>query len=141
MKPESEPVSDDELVLRLIWHAFFRPAADLCVLPRAFHPRDDEMTGISVYRVACLDRPVDVLAVIAPEKRNSYYLAALAVTDLHALGITVVPDQIPEVPGHALLLEVNSTAIAADKGKWKPILESLARLASRTVIHEPSPGD
>jgi hypothetical protein len=64
MKPESEPVADDEFVLRLVWHAFFRPGADLCVLPRAFHPRDDETTGISVYRVACLDRPADVLSVI-----------------------------------------------------------------------------
>jgi hypothetical protein len=140
MKPESEPVADDEFVLRFVWHAFFRPGAELCVLPRAFHPRDDETTGISVYRVACLDRPADVLSVIAPEKRNSYYLAALAVADLRSLAITVVPDPIPEVRGHALLSEVNSTAVAADKGKWKPILEALARLASRNMIPIPSPG-
>jgi hypothetical protein len=139
MKPESEPIADDELVIRFVWKDFFRPDTDLPVRPRAFQPRDHETTGISVYRLKCLADPTDALTVIAPEKRASYALATLSVADLRAIGITVRPDPIPEVAGHSLLAELTSTAVAADKGKWRPILETLARLASRTVIHSPGP--
>jgi hypothetical protein len=139
MKPESEPVTDDEFVIRLVWHAFFREGAEMCVVPRAFNPRDDETTGISVFRAACLGHFLDTLAVIAPGKRKFYYLVALPVSELRTLGITVRPDAIPEVPGHAVLSELNSTAVLMDKGRWKPILESLARLASRNVVHNAAP--
>lgn len=137
MKAEDEPVSDDEFILRLVWHDFFKQSDPLPVKPRAFHPRQNETTGISVFRLACLSNPADALAAIPDaEKRSLYFIAALPVAAIKPLGLTVSPDRIAEVPGHAVLSELNCNSWDADKALWKPRLEELARLASSNIVHQ-----
>jgi hypothetical protein len=139
MKDEASPVSPDELVLRLIWQEFYVPGRPVPVRDRAFMPRANEREGISVFRLACLHHPEDVLAVIAPEKRGKYAIAAIPVVELTALGLTVQPAKIETVPGHAVLPELNTDAVAADDQRWAAVREQLAKVASRNLIRHPTP--
>lgn len=126
------------MVLRLIWHQFYGQNDSPTIKPRAFHPRDDETTGISVFRLNCLSKPSDALnALPDPEKRLLYYIAGIPVTSLRLLGLTVVPDKIEQVPGHAVLQELNCDSWSADKATWKPKVEELARIASEQIVHSP----
>jgi len=136
MKAEDDPVSDDEIVLRLIWHQFHKEDDSLPIKPRAFHPRNDEATGISVFRLACVSQPVDVLAALPKiENRPLYLIAGLSVASLRKIGLTVTPDKIEAVPGHALLGELNCNSWDTDKATWKPKVEELARIASGNIVH------
>jgi hypothetical protein len=138
MKSEDDPVSDEEIVLRLIWHQFYKQDDSPSIKPRAFHPRNDEVTGISVFRLDCLPSPEDALnALPDPEKRRLYYIAGLPVTSLRLLGLTVVPDKIEQISGHAVLQELNCNSWSADKAIWKPKVEELARIASEQIVHRP----
>ncbi len=137
MTPESDPVSQDEFILRLVWHAFYLDGDPMPVKPRAFYPRADESTGISVFRAACVGPPADILMVLPKaENRPLYVIAALAVSDLKQMGLTVTPDPIPAVPGHAVLTELNAAAWAADQYAWKAVADELARLASGGIVHQ-----
>lgn len=85
MKSEEDPVTPDESVLRLIWIDYFKPDLAMSVQPGAFEPRKNEIDGISVFRIACLNDPRDALAVIAEEKREKYAIAVLPVAGLAAI--------------------------------------------------------
>jgi hypothetical protein len=139
MKPEDEPVTPDELVVRLVWRDFLRPGEPLPVLPVAFKPREDEADGISVFRLACLTGARDALAAIHAEKRGSYAIAVLPVAELTALGLTVRPARIEAVSGHAVLPELNVTAAKADRHAWKAIQIKLAELASKNLTPPAEP--
>jgi hypothetical protein len=139
MKDEDSPVTSDELVLRLIWEDFYVPGRPVPVRDRAFLPKKNEIEGISVFRLACLAHPEDALVVIAPDKRKRYGIAAIPVAELTALGLTVQPAKIDMIPGHAVLLELNAEAEAADAPRWAIVRERLARIASQTVLRRPTP--
>jgi hypothetical protein len=134
MKTEHVPLSDDEFVLRLVWGDYYKLGLPLPVQPAAFQPRDSEVEGISVFREACLQSPEDALRVIATEKRDRYRLARLRVADLTKLGLSVQPDPIETVPGHAVIPELNAVAYRSDRLASKLLQTSLAELASRGVI-------
>lgn len=134
MKDETSPVSPDELVVRLVWRDFHRPGQDQPVLDRAFLPRSNETTGISVFRLACLSTVTDALKVMAPEKRDGYALALIPVAELTALGLSVEPAKVDEVPGHALLPELNRTLLTDDPEKCRDLQHSLAVLAAKNLI-------
>ena len=136
MKSEHEPVTDDEFVLRLVWGDYYKAGLPLPVQPAAFQPRDAEVEGISVFREACLPSPEDILCVIAPQKRSRYQLARLRVSELTKLGLSVRPDPIDSVPGHAVIPEVNAVAYAADRLASKLLQKQMADLASRQVIRK-----
>ena len=133
MKDEGLPVSADEFVLRLIWTSFYQPSRVVPVSDRAFMPRASETDGISVFRVACLNDPMDVLTVIAPEKREKYGLARLAVAELMAIGLSVQPAKIEALPGHAVIPELNFTACTANPVKCLEFQKQIAVLAARNL--------
>ncbi|MBI3822719.1 MAG: hypothetical protein HY289_08565 [Planctomycetes bacterium] len=137
MRQEDEPVLPEESVLRLIWRDFFKPDLDLAVQPAAFEPRKNEVDGISVFRLECVDNPRDVLAVIADEKRDKYAIAVLPVTAIIALGLTVQPSKIAKVSGHAILPELNAVRCKADRARCKAFQKSLAEIASLSIVHRP----
>jgi hypothetical protein len=114
MASEDEPVSPDEAVLRLIWVDYFKP--DLA---------------------ACLSDPRDALKVIAAEKRDRYAIALLPVAELSKFALTVQPAKIVEVPGHAVLPELNIVACKANRVVCKTLQKQLAEIASRMVVHRP----
>lgn len=139
MTPETDPVSPDESVIRLVWTGFYDPALDFPVLPAAFRPRADEADGISVFRAACVAAPEDVLAVIAAEKRDRYGIVLLRVADLAALELSVHPAPIPTVPGHAVLPELNIVLAKTDRDRCLGIQADLARLAHDRIVRAPKP--
>ena len=138
MRSEDEPVLQDESVGRLIWIDYFKPQLDLIVQPGAFEPRKNETDGISVFRLACLSDPRDILAIIAVEKQPKYAIAVLPVVDLSTLGLTVQPAKIETVPGHAVLPELNIVNYQADKPRCKTVQKQLAEIASRNIVHRPA---
>ena len=138
MKSEAEPITDDEFVLRLIWHEFLTPGPPATVSDRAFTPKPNELGGVSLFRAACLSDVRETLLVIAPDKRSRYAIAALSVADLRALGLTVSPDPIATVAGHTTLTELTSVSWKADKAKWIPVLRSLAQLAAANIVVWPN---
>src|SRR5581483_11516419 len=109
MKEESDPVTPDEFVVRLIWTFNFKAGAPQPIVREAFEPKGHETDGISVFRLACLSGPEQALEAMAPDKRDRYALALLPVSEVLALGLTVRPAKIDAVPGHAVLPELNVT--------------------------------
>lgn len=98
----------------------------------------NDTTGLSVFRAAFV-QPADILANIEAAKRNNYYVARIAVQDLHRLGLTVVPEPVPNGPlGHAIIPELTWQAYRADKQRLKQIQVELAKLASAAIVHQPS---
>jgi len=126
MKNESEPITTDEFVLRLIWRDYFKQERLGIVTPSAFRPRKDETDGISVFRSACVENPADVLAVMIPEKRGKYAVAQVSVSQLLNLELSVSPAKIDSVPGHAVVPELNISAVKIDKRHWEMVQEPLA---------------
>ena len=134
MKDDATPVSPDEVVVRLIWTDFHKPAATPPVRDRAFLPRPNDETGISVFRVACLPDARNALAAIAPEKRDKYALALLHMAELTAIGLTVEPAKIDTVPGHAVIPELNAALATTDPQKCLDVQKKLAVLAAKNLI-------
>lgn len=139
MKSEDEPVTENESVIRLIWGEFLRPGERAPILSVSFRPRDDETDGISVYRLACLNDPTEARLAMAPEKRNRYAIAVIPVAELIALGLSVVPSKSEQVPGHAVIPEMNIVAVKANRKYWKEIELKLVAIAMRNLI--PPVGD
>lgn len=121
-------------MVRLVWGDYYKSDLPLPVQPAAFEPRKTETDGISVFRLACLNAPEDALAVIAAEKRARYAIALVPVSEIQALGMSVQPAPIPELPGHAVLPELNVLNAKADKVRWRTVQKQLAAVASRNVI-------
>ena len=137
-RSEEEPISPDESVLRLIWGDYFKPGLALSVQPAAFEPHKNDTDGISVFRLACLSNPGEALAVIADGKRERYATVSLPIAELAALGLTVRPDKIAKVPGHAVVPELNIESCRADKPRCKTLQKQLAESASRNIVHRPA---
>ena len=75
-----------------------------------------------MFRVACLNDPKDVLAVIAPEKRDkSPLLAVLPVAELVALGLSVQSAKIDTVLATRSSPELNVTTFTNDSAKCADI--------------------
>jgi hypothetical protein len=135
---EHQPIDANEFVYRRIHRAYYQPGLPLPVQPAAFRPNQQDSTGLSVFR-ALFVQPQDALATVEAGKRNDYYIARLAVIDLHRLGLTVTPEPDPSRPrGHAVIPELSWQAYQADKHRLKEIQVKLARLAGAAIIHQPS---
>jgi hypothetical protein len=139
MKPETDPIGDEEWLLRLVWEDRF-VARQPPISPNAFEPRDGrspDIDGVSLFREACVNDPTDILAVVAPDKQGRYGIVKVPVNMLAGLGLTVRPSKIPEVPGHVVLPELNITAYKADEASFTPIKACLAKTASENIVRRP----
>ncbi|HET6572850.1 MAG TPA: hypothetical protein VFG68_04550 [Fimbriiglobus sp.] len=137
MKDEGDPITPDEWLVRLIWGEFLAPADALPVRPVAFRPRPDETDGISMFRLACVSRAEDVLAVIAPEKQPRYAITIVSVTELVSLGLTVKPARIETAPGHVVIPELNSINAKVEKKRLEAIQIRLAEIANQNLVRRP----
>lgn len=137
IKSEADPITDDEVVLRLIWHEFFTAGPPARVSDSAFTPKPNEQGGVSLYRASCLADAVETLRAVALEKRSMYAIAALSVAALRGLGFTLVPDKNLVVAGHVMLKELTSESYKSDKAKWRPVLTRLAELARDSIVWRP----
>lgn len=135
MKPESEPISDDEWLLRRLHITDFRDGKTPLISANAFAPRikgrDLDLNGISLYRFSCLAQPEDILATVPAEKRNLKGIVQLPVALFKSLSLTVRVDPDDRVLGHVVIPELNSQDYSQDPLRLKPILFQLADFASR----------
>ena len=94
----TEPIADEELLYRRIpvskgWYD------DRGMSPEAFDPREDETTGISIYR----DKYTSLQEAAKGKSKQGYYVAVFRAGDLRENGIEVVPKPSDSDPGHAEL--------------------------------------
>lgn len=147
MKPETDPITDDEWLLRRVRVERFRTDKTPVISPNAFEPRlpgpkvrDPDTEGISLYRQDCLASPDDILATVAEDKRDEFGIVRVPVTLLKTLHLTVEFRQDSRVLGHVIIPELNAPAYAAGKAPFTPILLRLAEVASEdaNIVRRPT---
>ena len=134
MKDESLPVLQDELIVRLIWNQYYRPDLVRIVRDNAFLPRSSETDGISVFRLSYLNDPKDALLVMEPEKRDLYAISLLPAFEIFGLGLTIQPEKIDILPGHAIIPELSYIEYMLDRTKCKDIIRALALLSGKNSM-------
>ena len=135
---EHDPVDESEFVYRRIHRTYYQAGLQIPIQRGAFCPNQKDATGLSVLRAAFV-QPAETLAGVDPSKQNDYYVARLAVQDLHQLGLTVVPDPNPDgPPGHAIIPGLSWPAYQANRQHLKQVQVELARIASAAIVHQPS---
>lgn len=134
MKLETDPITDDEWLLRRVRVERFRTDKTPMISPNAFEPRlrgrDVDTDGISLYRQACLASPEDILAPVPEDKRHEFGIVRVPVSLIKSLGLSVEIRQDHRVPGHVVIPELNASAYEAHKAKFTPIKLRLAEVAS-----------
>lgn len=90
--------------------------------PKAFRPRDDDITGLSVLRGPPYNTPET--AAQGPSKRG-YYLAVLRAGDLRSRGIEVAPRPVEGIAGHAEIISL--TAANRDTNEAHEMMVLLAQ--------------
>ena len=140
MKDEQEPITDDEWLIRLVYHDRFQDSPPE-IAASSFEPRVKGRTpdtdGISLFRSACLAEPADVLQVIADDKRAAYGIVLLPVARIRELGLTIQSRQISTIPGHVVVPELNAEDYSANKSKFAALKQKLAELASENIVRRP----
>jgi hypothetical protein len=137
MDDERQPVDDGEHVLRRIHRQYYREGLPLPINRGAFNPTEHDTTGLTVFRER-FATPAETLSSVPEAKRGDYYVARLAVRELRARGLSVVPEPDPDgPPGHVVVPELSYPAYQADKKRLKEVQLELARLASADVVHRP----
>ena len=141
MKLETDPIGDDEWLLRRVPAERFRNDQTPLISPNAFEPRikgrEPDTEGISLYRAACLDHPDDVLVMVPIDKRHQTGIVRIQVSALAEPGLTARIAIDSRIRGHVVIPELNAIAYADDKAKFIPIKLRLAELASEQVIRWP----
>ena len=70
MKSETDPITDDEWLMRRVRIERFRDDKTPFILPGAFEPRikgrEPDIDGISLYREECLANPEEILSAVIP---------------------------------------------------------------------------
>jgi hypothetical protein len=147
MKSETDPITDDEWLLRRVRVEKFRTDRVPAISPNAFEPRvkgrDPDTDGISLYRAACLADPAEVLANVAPERRHEYGIVRVPVALLKSLGLSVQSTPDDQIKGHVSIPELNAAAYDAEKALFTPIKDKLAAEASKddNIVRQPGAGE
>lgn len=149
MKSETDPITDDEWLLRRIWHERFRPDQLGCVVsPNAFAPRlrgpkvrEPDIDGISLYRLSCLSTAEDVLTPVRQNRRHLYAVVRIPASFVRSLKLTLQPLPDPHVKGQVVIPELNADDYERDSKTWLPVLLKLAEEAGRpeNILIRPKP--
>ncbi len=135
MKSETDPITEDEWLLRRVHSDRFKSNRVPTISPSAFEPRikghDPDVDGISLYREACLGSANELLASMNEDKRREQAVVRIGVRFLHQLGLTVTIKPDLHVKGHVVIPELNSVEYAASKSRFTAIFHGLAVEASR----------
>ncbi len=112
MKCETNPISDDEWLLRRVRREQFRTSAVPVISPNAFElrvrGRHPDYDGISLYRAACLADPCEVLQTISAERQDEYGIVRISVRFLHELKLSVQSRPAQAVKGHVVIPVLNA---------------------------------
>jgi hypothetical protein len=140
MKPETDPIAADEWLLRLVIRDRFTARVPT-ISQNTFEPRvkgrEPDTNGLSFFRRDCLNDPADALLAMPEEKRPHYGIVQVPVSMLAGLGLSVTNDPIPEVPGHVVIPELNSTDYATAPARFSTAKVRLAEVASENILLRP----
>ncbi|MCE9531318.1 MAG: hypothetical protein K8T89_09385 [Planctomycetes bacterium] len=136
MKSETDPITEDEWLIRLAWEDKIK---NHLVSANLFEPREGrnpDTDGISLYRKDCLADPFEALRAISEDKRDRYGIVLIPVHLIYSLGLTIriKPDM---VPGHVVIPELNIADYKANKVKFTPIKAELAEVARHNIFRRP----
>lgn len=141
MKPETDPIAEDEWLIRLVWHDRFTDRTPI-ISPNSFEPRTKghhpDVDGISLFRRDCLNDPTDALLAIPEDKRSQYGIVQIPVILLADLKLSVKPSPIETVRGHVVVPEMSASAYSANKTQLKPVMLRLAEVASENIMRRPT---
>ena len=142
-KRESDPISEDELLVRRVWGERFRSGKLPFVSPSAFEPRttgdSPDVDGISLYRLDCLESASDALRTILDDKKKQQTgvvsVQILEVRSIRSMQLTVAESYEDElkpdrIAGHVVIPELNSLEYSAKKSEMKQAMLDLATYAS-----------
>jgi len=140
MKLETEPISDDEWLLRRVHIQMFR--TDVTPLsPNAFRPVTKgthvDNAGISLFREACQQNSEDILRLMSPERQADNGIVRLRVSDLKKIKLSVVADPISDIPGHVVIPELNAQVYENDKKSLLPVMAQLAEIGNDNILRWP----
>ena len=133
------PVEPTEYVWRRVPKSFVNLSLEMSIFREAFRPRQTDVTGLSVFRQRFFEQgPIGILLTLAEERRRSYFITQLFVADLISLDLTVLPEEVDELPGHAVIPELSRSA-CTDNPQWcRETQLRLAVLASRSIVFSPT---
>ena len=77
------------------------------------------------------------MALSDEKKRDRYAIDAVSVALIRKTGCTVLPDPRPDVPGHVLIPEINSTSFKTEKRRFRSLFAELAVEASANILRRP----
>lgn len=143
MKNESDPITDDEWLLRRVHKSRFKTERTPIISPSAFEPRiegrDPDVDGISLYREACVASPEDILATVPEDKRPDQGIVRISVAALRQLNFAVHSNPDARIPGHVVIPELNSENFSTAKASYTPALLDLAAIASQdeNIVRRP----
>lgn len=142
-KRESDPISEDELLVRRVWVERFRSDKVPFVSPSAFEPRttgsSPDVDGISLYRLDCLGNVRDALRTIPDDTKRQQTgvvsIQVLEVRSIRSMQLTVAESYEDElkpdrIAGHVVIPELNSKAYSTNKTLIKQVMLDLAIYAS-----------
>lgn len=97
----TEPVGRDEFLYRRIPAStgWYSPTG---LSPRAFAPRPDDVTGLSLVR----SKYISIEEAARGSGKSGYYVAVLAVAELLDAGLNVVSRPLPDNAGHVELADL-----------------------------------
>lgn len=135
MKAESEPITNDEWLLRRVHKDRFKTDKIPLISANSFEPRmtgnDIDYDGISLYRLACQDHWSAVLATIPKEKQQDSGIVKVPVAIIQELGFTIQIKPDSCIKGHVVIPELNANDYAENKVKFVTAKLKLATEASR----------
>jgi hypothetical protein len=137
MMGETDPVGDDEYVFRRVLAQDVNESnAESPVARTGFRPNAQDVNGISVYREAFVtSNEIDE----AGRKPGEYYIFRLNVRELReVIGVDVIPDPMPPLPGHCLIPEVRHGLKGREKLLCKEVQRKLAVLADHHFALKPA---
>lgn len=126
----TEPIEDDETVLRRVpvSKKWYSPQTGCS--PEAFAPRPDEETGISLVR----EKYCDVAAAACGPSRNGYWVIRISARELRRRGIVIEPRPIEGSPGHVEIPALSYPAVQANSQRAEDIMVQLATELSNDAI-------
>lgn len=115
MTNQHEDPAPNEFVLRRIPASWVDPSLDMPIKRSAFEPhKSRDVSGLSVFRELFVSA-----ADLAAAGDNVYYVARFSVHELNGFGLTVVADPQPgQLPGHALIPELNAASLKGSRRNW-----------------------
>ena len=123
-------VEDDDVVLRHIPGGTLWQAPGLRITSANFQIRPDRgETGVSVSRLS-MTLPEHLFARVGGNKANGSRIASAGVRAIRALGLEVVPDPLPDDPGHA---EIRSATARLEERDTRVRLANLFQLLPATA--------